>query len=104
MERGEDWEYEAVRNRWTAIERQERVTKRLVAAFGLGLVAVVLFLIAMSSEACIHGLGTQNTCQPVTSGPVFDVLVIASVGAVGAGVWLCRSALAIHHQYGGNGC
>lgn len=104
MERGEDWEHEAVRNRWVTIERQRRVMKRLVAAFFLGLVTIVLFVLALTPEACIFGRGTQNTCIPITSGVVFDVFVIAGIGALGGGLWLCLSALTIHTGYGRNGC
>lgn len=104
MERGEDWEYAAVRKQWTVIERQRRVTKRLVAAFSLGLVAIVLFMLAVTPEACMYGRGAPNACDPVTSGPAFDALVIAGVAALGSGLWLCRSALSIHTRYGRNGC
>lgn len=104
MERGEQWEYEAVRNQWATIERQRRVMQRLVAAFCLGLVGLVLFMLAMTPEACIYGRGTQNTCIPVTSGVASDVFVIAGIGVLGGGLWLCISALTIETGSGGNGC
>lgn len=103
MERGEDWEYAAVRNRWAAIERQRQVTRRLLAAFCLGLVAVVLFMFAVTPAACTYGRGVSNACSSVTTGPVFDALVVASVAALGVGLWLCRSALAVRTRNGYNG-
>lgn len=104
MERGEDWEYEAVRARWTAIERRRRVTRRLVAAFFAGLVAVVLLLLAVPQEACMYGPGLPNTCNPATAGAVEGGLVIAALGALAVGLWLCRSAMVVHTRYGRNGC
>lgn len=103
MERGEDWEYEAARARWTALERQRRVTRRLVAAFSLGLLALVFFLFAGASEACLYGRGVEHTCDPVTTGPAFALLVVAGATALGGGLWLCRDALDIHRRYGRNG-
>lgn len=104
MERGEDWEYEAVRARWTVIERQRRVTRRLVVAFSLGLLALVCFLFAAASDACLYGRGVQHTCEPVTTGPVFALLVGGGTAALAGGLWLCHSALDTHRQYGRNGC
>ena len=104
MERGEDWEYEAVRGRWTTLERQRRVTRRLVAAFSLGLFALVCLLFAVSTDACRYGWNVQNTCEPVTSGPVFALFVVAGTAALGGGLWLCYAALDVHHRYGRNGC
>lgn len=103
MERGEDWEHEAVETRWTAIERQRRVARRIVAAFVLGLVALVLFLLALTPEACTYGRGVSNTCQPVTTGAGTDVLVVAGLGALVGGLWFCRSALGIHTGGGTDG-
>lgn len=104
MERGEDWEYEAVRARWTAIERRRRVTRRLVAAFSLGLLALVLLLLAVPQQACMYGRGLSNECSPVTAGAVEGGLVVAALVALAGGLWLCRSALVVHTRYGRNGC
>lgn len=103
MERGEDWERRAVSARWTALERQRRVTRRLVGAFSLGLVSAILFLAAMVPEACISGRGTQNACVSTTGGPTFAALVLLGIVALGAGVWLCRSALSIELRHRRNG-
>lgn len=103
MERGEDWERRAVRERWTALERQRCVTRRLVGAFSLGLVAAIVFLAAMVPEACISGRGTQNACISTTGDPTFTALVLVGSAALGGGVWLCRSARSIELRHRRNG-
>lgn len=93
MEWGTDWEYEAVRDQWAAIERQRRGATRLLAGGSLGLFAVVLLLLAATSEACIGDGGIPPQCVTVATGPIDIALTLTGVVALGSGLWLCWSAL-----------
>ena len=68
MELGTDWEREALQERWDALERQQRLTDRLVygaSLFGLG---TLLLLLMVPNEVCDHGGGCPGQCALPSKG------------------------------------
>lgn len=88
MERGSEWEYEAVRRQWTTLEHQRRAANRLVAGTVLGLGGVVLFMLAAASHACIGDNGIVPRCVAVTPSPTNIGLGLVGMLALGSGLWL----------------
>lgn len=93
MERGADWEHEAVRERWAALERQRALTTRFLAGLWLGLLAVLLLLLATASEACVGDGGVPPTCVSIVAAPIDVLLVPLGSLALAGGAWLCWSSL-----------
>ncbi len=95
MERGTDGEREALRERWTAMERERELADRLV--YGVALVGIgVLFLVlSVPAVACVHGDGVAGTVCTAVSGPagVEAALVILGVASLTGGSWLCWRAV-----------
>lgn len=104
MERGEDWEQEAVRKRWALMRCKRRVTKRLIGAFILGIVAVVFFLLAITPAACAQARGMNLGCIPLTTGHSYTNLIAFSIIVFSIGLWLSVVALRIELECrsGGN--
>ncbi|WP_135305979.1 hypothetical protein [Haloarcula amylovorans] len=91
MERGTDWEHEAVQKQWAAREHTQRITTRLVASCSLGLFAFLLFLLALASEACLGDAGIPPRCTAVMTGPLPALFGLGGILALGVGLWLCWS-------------
>ncbi len=90
MERGTDWEREAVRSRWEEMARRERAATRLLRGMAIAGCGLVLLLVAPVSEACLYRPGGfPFQCQPV-GGYVSAVLLVALGGlAVSVGLRAC---------------
>lgn len=93
MERGTEWEREAVRRRWTDLERTRRAATRLRAGLFLVFSGVTLLLVALATEACIHVGPWFHGCTEVVSRTVAVGLGLLVPAAVGSGLWLCWTAL-----------
>lgn len=93
MERGTEWEYEAVRDKWAAMEHQQRMVERLLAGGSLGLFGIVLLMLAAATKTCIGDNGIVPRCAPVTTGPIDLVFGLAGVITLVCGLSLCWSAL-----------
>jgi len=95
MERGTDREREAVRERWVELERQRARADRFVYGAALLGAGVLLLLLSVPGEACVHGGGVAGAaCTAVEAPAVLEaVLVALGVAAVVGGVRLCRGAL-----------
>lgn len=85
MERGTEWEREAVSRRWAALERQRTRATRLLVALLFVLSGVVLALLGVVREACLGDGGRVPTCTALAAGPPF--LLVGAV-AVAAGCWM----------------
>jgi hypothetical protein len=91
MERGTRGEYEAVRERWAALERRRARTTRLLVGFTLLGVGALTLAAAFVSEACGGGSGYAWSCTTVTP-PFAEVgLLLVGVFLSGVGAWLCLS-------------
>lgn len=90
MERGTDWERQAVRERWAAMERREALVTRLLGGLSLIAGSVILLLLAVSRGVCFTfaGGGTIR-CSPTTQPPVALVFGLLGVLALSGGVWAC---------------
>jgi hypothetical protein len=93
MERGTDWEYEAVRRQWATMERRRRATTRLLSGVTLCLAAVVLFMLALAGEACVGDAGIPPTCTAVVPDRLTVVLLGGSLLALVSGLRVCWSAV-----------
>lgn len=101
MERGANWERDAVRDRWAELERQRRATERRrqeTDRLLLGLVGVfaglVLLLLSMSPEMCSFTPGGAATrCRAPL--PTSKSILLGGAGLLLsiAGAGRCRSAL-----------
>lgn len=89
MERGTDWEYEAVRKQWHIMQRRRKDTNRLLLGAIFALLAVMLFLLAVVPEACIGDGGIPPTCTPITTGGIAIGLTLAGCFALASGTWFC---------------
>ena len=102
MARGTDSEYEALRERWAAMERERAMTDRFV--YGLALLGVggLLLLLSVPAEACVHGGGVAGAvCTAVSSPAVVEAgLVVVGVASLLGGSWLCWRALAGRSRLG----
>lgn len=94
MERGADWEREAVRERWAELERQRHAANRLLLG-GLGIFAGVILLgLAVSSRACSFTPGgAALRCHVGVSAVQSMLLAPLGVVALGSGLWLIWRAL-----------
>ena len=105
MERGADWEREALRREWAAIERRRALAGRLAAgvALVLGGLVVLLLGLALPAEACLHGDGIAGArCVVDDVGPLVRAgVVLAGAALAVVGAWLCREALVADPYRGG---
>ena len=95
MERGTDREREALRERWAAMERDRELADRLVYGMALLGTGVLLLVLSVPSEACIHGDGVAGAVCTGVSGPagVEAALVVLGAASLTGGSWLCWRAI-----------
>lgn len=94
MERGTDWEREAVRDRWTAMERRRARATRLLSGLTLAAGGGVFLLVAAATEVCYARMGGGIVdCAPVTPEPRALVFLLLGVVALAVGTWNCWAAL-----------
>ena len=95
MERGTDWELEALRERWDAMERDRELADRLVYGMALLGTGVLLLLLSVPARVCDHGDGVAGTiCTAVEKPAVAEaILVILGVATLVGGSWLCWRVL-----------
>jgi len=93
MERGTDWEREAVREQWAAMERREQAATRLIEGTVLTLAGVVLLLVAAVPRACSGDGGFTPECMAVVSPEAALALALLGPLALAAGLWRCWAAL-----------
>lgn len=92
MERGTDEELAAVTREWQTLERERRLTTRLLVGVSLVFVGAVAMLVfaGLPLEVCIYSYGLQpDACTTGTLGIVGQTLLFGlGAGALGAGAWL----------------
>lgn len=94
MERGTEWEQQAVRERWNAMERSHAVGTRLLGGLVLILGGLLLLLLAVSNEVCfITARGGVINCAPMTVPPLGLVFAFLGVIVLGSGLWRCSTIL-----------
>ena len=95
MERGTDREREALRERWAAMERDRELADRLVYGMALLGTGVLLLVLSVPAEACVHGDGVAGAVCTEVSGPagVEAALVVLGVASLTGGSWLCWRAI-----------
>jgi hypothetical protein len=90
MERGTEWEREAVSRRWAALERQRVQATRLLVTLLFVLAGVTLTPLGVAQRACLGDGGRVPMCTTLTSGPP---LLLAGGVAVAAGCWVAWTGL-----------
>jgi len=94
MERGTEWEQQAVRERWTAMERKRATVTRLLSGLMAIGGAIVLLLLAAATEVCFTTVrGGIVGCTPVTQSVVAILMGLLGVVTLSAGVWACWTVL-----------
>lgn len=93
MERGTDWEREAVARQWTVMERRRRRATRLLGGVGLLLLGAICVFLGTASAACVGDNGIPPMCTAIVPGPVATVFLATGVVALAGGAWRCWSAL-----------
>lgn len=90
MERGTDWEREAVERQWAALEHEHSLGTRLLEGVMLVLLGIVALLLANVSAACFAGDGfIGSECVTVIPSPVALGLAVGGLLALGVGLWRC---------------
>lgn len=92
MERGTGWEREAVRERWTAMERQRRAATRLAGSLCLLFTGLLPLLIARASgqEICLAAAGLPGiACDGVIPESATVPLVMLGGALIAGGLWGC---------------
>lgn len=93
MERGTDWEREAVRARWAELAARERAATRLLRGLAVAGLGLVLLLGAPVTEACLYRPGGWAfRCEPVGGFVPAVLLVALGAFAVAAGLCACWHA------------
>lgn len=92
MERGVEWEREAVSERWTELERRARAARQLRTGTVLVLCGLVVTLAALPAGACVEQGAWSHGCTAVVP-PLARALFLA-LGplAAGTGLWRCWCA------------
>ncbi|WP_246981782.1 hypothetical protein [Halorientalis marina] len=93
MERGTDWEREAVARQWAVMERRRRQGTRLLGGVGLLTLGAICLFLGTASAACVGDNGVVPTCTAIVPGPVATVFLATGVVALAGGAWRCWSAL-----------
>lgn len=94
MERGSEWEIEAVRSQWAAFEERRRVTTRLLTGIATSSFGAVLLMLAAASEVCMpRAEGANLWCKPVTSHPIAALMSLLGLLGLSVGLWLAGTAL-----------
>ncbi len=92
MERGLEWEEEAVSERWTELERRERAARRLHTGVLLALCGLALALAGLPTEACVEQGAWPHGCTAVVPRATRTVLLAVGPAAAIAGLWRCWRA------------
>jgi hypothetical protein len=92
MERGTDWEHDAVRERWTEIEQRRRAARRLRSGAVLVLGGLALTLWSLPSTACVEQGPWVHNCTDVLPLVTRSVLLVGGPVATLSGLWLCWRA------------
>lgn len=93
MERGTEREREAVRERWTELERQRRAADRLAGGTALVLAGLVLTLFALPGSACLEQGPWVQGCTAIVPAVTGAVLLVGGPVAILAGLWVCWRSL-----------
>ncbi|PSQ47548.1 hypothetical protein BRD15_06985 [Halobacteriales archaeon SW_6_65_15] len=94
MEWGTDWEREAVRERWAAMERKRALLTRLLGGLILTGGGTILLLLGMAEDVCFTTAGGGVIeCTQLTRPPVGLLLVLLGAVALGGGLWRCWTVL-----------
>lgn len=92
MERGTEWEREAVREQWAELERRRRNATRLLGGTTLLLIGLFAVLLALVPEACVETRPWPNGCTAVVPQVTGAVLFVGGVAAAASGLWVCWQA------------
>lgn len=92
MERGTDWEHEALVQEWARMERQHRQATRLLGGVGLLLFGAICLFVGTATSACVGDNGVVPTCTSVVADPVATALLAAAGVALAVGTWRCVTA------------
>lgn len=77
MERGTEWERQAVHERWAAMEQHHALVTRLLGGFSLLGGGVILLLLAVARGACMTTAGGGTIeCTPTSQPPLSVVLTL----------------------------
>lgn len=88
MERGTDWEREAVRRRWQALEEQRRATDRFLRGLLATVGGLLLLFLAGAREACSFTVGgAAAECTTVGSGEAVVAMGLVGTLAIVYGLW-----------------
>lgn len=87
MERGTDWEREALVREWARMERQHRQATRLLGGVGLLLFGAICLFVGTATSACVGDNGVVPTCTSVVADPVATALLVAGGAALAVGTW-----------------
>jgi hypothetical protein len=93
MERGTDWEREALVREWARMERQHRQATRLLGGIGLLLFGALCLFVGTATSACVGDNGVVPMCTSVVADPVAAALLVAGGGALALGTWRCVTVL-----------
>lgn len=87
MEHGCTWEREAVRERWSELERRRRETSRLLGGLFAVLAGLVLLGVSLATSVCFTTMGGGVIqCTPATQPLVSAVLAVLGLLLVGRGL------------------
>lgn len=90
MERGADWEREAVRSRWEELAARQRAATRLLRGLGITGGGLVLLLVAPVSQTCVYRPGGwAYRCEPAGGYVPVALVVALGVLAVAVGLRAC---------------
>jgi hypothetical protein len=92
MERGTDWERDAVRERWAELERRRREARRLLGGAVLVLGGLALTLWSLPSTACVDQGPVVHGCTDVLPLITRGVLLVGGPVATAVGLWRCYRA------------
>lgn len=88
MERGTDWEREAVRTRWRELERRHRSATRRLGGLILAILGVLFVLLSLVTDACVVVGPRPHGCTGVVPPTMDAALLLAGPLAVLGGVWV----------------